>query len=84
LDCSACILTPKMTQVGHHPTIELMTYSEVVEVSGYVGNFKVKIRKKARYIDMDKCTGCGECCTNCPVSYIPQVKGREGNGSREG
>ena len=84
LDCSACILTPKMTQVGHHPNIELMTYSEVVEVSGYVGNFKVKIRKKARYIDMDKCTGCGECCTNCPVSYIPQAKGGDGNGSREG
>jgi len=48
LDCSACILTPKMTQVGSHPYIELMTYSEVEEVSGYIGNFKVKIRKKAR------------------------------------
>ena len=77
LDCSACILTPKMSMVGSHPYIELMAYSEVVEVSGYVGNFKVKIRKKARYIDMDKRTGYGECCTNCPVSYIPQVKGRE-------
>ncbi len=84
LDCSACILTPKMSMVGAHSSIELMTYSEVVEVSGYVGNFKVKIRKKARYIDMDKCTGCGECCTNCPVSYIPQAKGGDGNGSREG
>ncbi len=73
LDCSACILTPKMTLVGSHPYIELMTYSEVEEVSGYVGNFKVKIRKKARYVDENKCTGCGECFNNCPVRYMPQV-----------
>ncbi len=66
LDCSACILTPKMTLVGSHPHIELLTYSEVEEVSGYIGNFKVKIRKKARYVDEDKCTGCGVCQTKCP------------------
>ncbi len=66
LDCSACILTPKMTLVGSHPHIELMTYSEVTEVSGYVGNFKVKIRKKARHVDNDKCTGCGLCQEKCP------------------
>jgi heterodisulfide reductase subunit A len=66
LDCSACILTPKMTQVGSHPYIELLTYSEVEEVSGYIGNFKVRIRKKARYVDEDKCTGCGVCQTKCP------------------
>ncbi len=66
LDCSACILTPKMTLVGSHPHIELMTCSEVTEVSGYVGNFKVKIRKKARYVDEDKCTGCGLCQEKCP------------------
>jgi len=66
LDCSACILTPKMTQVGSHPYIELMTYSDVEEVSGYIGNFKVKVRKKARYVDEDKCTGCGLCQTKCP------------------
>jgi len=66
LDCSACILTPKMTLVGSHPYIELMTYSEVEEVSGYIGNFKVKIRKKARYVDKDKCTGCGVCQEKCP------------------
>jgi len=66
LDCSACILTPKMTQVGSHPYIELMTYSEVEEVSGYIGNFKVRIRKKPRYVDEDKCTSCGLCQTKCP------------------
>jgi len=66
LDCSACILTPKMTQVGSHPHIELMTYSEVEEISGFIGNFKVKIRKKARYVDEDKCTGCGLCQEKCP------------------
>ncbi len=66
LDCSACILTPKMSEVGPHPYIELLTYSEVEEVSGYIGNFKVKIRKKARYVDEDKCTGCGICQEKCP------------------
>jgi heterodisulfide reductase subunit A len=66
LDCSACILTPKMTQVGSHPFIELLTYSEVEEVSGYIGNFKVKIKKKARHVDEALCTGCGVCQTKCP------------------
>ncbi|MFC2003056.1 4Fe-4S binding protein [Chloroflexota bacterium] len=66
LDCSACILTPKMTLVGSHPYIELMTYSEVEEVSGFIGSFKVKVRKKAGYVDTDKCTGCGLCQTKCP------------------
>jgi heterodisulfide reductase subunit A len=66
LDCSSCILTPKMTLVGSHPNIELMAYSEVDEVSGYVGNFKVKIRKKASYVDWEKCNGCGICQEKCP------------------
>ncbi|RLC70059.1 MAG: disulfide reductase, partial [Chloroflexi bacterium] len=66
LDCSACILTPKMSTIGSHPYIELMSYSEVEEVSGYIGNFKVKIRKKARYVDEDKCNGCGVCAEKCP------------------
>jgi len=67
LDCAACILTPKMTTAGQHPYIRLMSYSEVTEVSGYVGNFKAKIKRKARYVDESKCTGCGECPKVCPV-----------------
>ena len=74
LDCSACILTPKMSDVGSHPYIKLMTYSEVVEVSGYVGNFKVKIRKKARYVDEDKCNGCGTCWNMCPAVIVPSQR----------
>lgn len=71
LDCSACILTPKMVSVGHRESIKLFTWSEVVSVSGYLGNFKVKIRKKARYVDTDKCTGCGQCWSHCPSSRFP-------------
>jgi len=67
LDCSSCILTPKMSAVGSHPNIELITYSEVEEVSGYIGNFKVRIRKKARYVDEDKCNSCGVCQEKCPI-----------------
>jgi heterodisulfide reductase subunit A len=68
LDCSACILTPKMTTAGSHPYIQLMTYSEVVESSGFVGNFKVKVKKKPRYVKVTDCTGCDECSKVCPVS----------------
>ncbi|MDI6766108.1 MAG: FAD-dependent oxidoreductase [Bacteroidota bacterium] len=71
LDCAACILTPKMVSVGHRKDITLMTYSEVDSMSGYMGNFKIKVRKKARYIDVDKCTGCGQCWSQCPGTRIP-------------
>jgi len=74
LDCAACILTPKMTAVGQHPNIELLTHAEVVGVDGYIGNFKVRIRKKARYVDVEKCTGCGQCWTLCPSRVIPRAK----------
>ena len=80
LDCSACILTPKMTAVGQNPNIILLTYSEIEDISGFMGNFKVKIRKKARYIDMSKCTGCGECYKNCPVRNVAQIGGKSGAG----
>lgn len=66
LDCSACILTPKMVSAGQHPKIKLMTYSEVEKVSGYVGNLNVSIKHKAKYVNHDKCNGCGLCQEKCP------------------
>jgi heterodisulfide reductase subunit A len=66
LDCSACILTPKMVDVSQHEKINLITYSEIEKVEGYVGNFTVTIRNKARSVDMEKCTGCGDCTAKCP------------------
>jgi len=65
LDCSACILTPKMVDVGRHPNIDLMTYSEVIKTEGSAGHFKVRVRKKPRYVDINKCTGCGLCADAC-------------------
>lgn len=67
LDCSQCILTPRMVEVYQHPKIKLMTYSEVEKVEGFIGNFTVTIRNKARHIDESKCTGCGLCITKCPT-----------------
>lgn len=68
LDCAACILTPKMVSVGQHPNIELLSYSDVTDFSGYVGNFTARIRRRPRYVDEDKCTGCGQCEQKCPLS----------------
>jgi heterodisulfide reductase subunit A2 len=68
LDCSQCILTPKMVEASRHPNIELLTYSEVTEVRGYVGNYTVRILKKPTYVDPDKCNLCGECEKVCPES----------------
>ena len=68
LDCAACILTPKMSEIEHHENIELLTYSEVEGVEGFVGNFKVRVRRKARFIDEEKCTGCGLCAEACRLS----------------
>lgn len=65
-DCSMCILAPKMIEASRHPNIRLMTYSEVEGVAGNSGRFKVKIRKKARFVDEEKCTGCGTCMQKCP------------------
>jgi heterodisulfide reductase subunit A len=66
MDCSICILAPKMSDVGHHPNIELLTNSEVAEVKGYIGNFHVKVLKKPRYVTKD-CSACGECIKVCPI-----------------
>jgi heterodisulfide reductase subunit A len=74
LDCAACILTPKMVQAGKHPNIRLMSSSEVQEVKGFVGNFKVTVRHKAVYVDHAKCTGCGQCWEACPARKIPGTR----------
>jgi len=81
LDCAACILTPKMTIAGQHPNIKLLSYSEVEDVSGYIGNFKVRIKKKARFIDEDKCTGCGRCQEICPTKVASEFE--QGLGQRK-
>ena len=70
LDCSSCILTPKMVLAGNNPNITLLTYSEVQKVDGYVGNFAVTIKKRARYIKTEDCTGCGICWEKCPKKVI--------------
>ena len=71
LDCAACILTPKMVDAAQNENIKIYSYSEVVEVKGYVGNFDVKIKRKARYVKEDKCTGCGLCTEKCPQKKVP-------------
>jgi len=81
LDCSACILTPKMVEASAHDKINIYTYSEVEQVSGFVGDFTVDIRKKARSVDMDKCTGCNICQEKCPKKKIPSEFNR-GIGNR--
>ena len=70
LDCAACILTPKMVDAGSHPNITLHTWSEVTDVSGYVGNFTVKVLHRPRYVDTDLCTGCGICQEKCPAKVV--------------
>jgi heterodisulfide reductase subunit A len=73
LDCAACILTPRMVQAGSHPNITLLTWSEVIDVKGYVGNFVVTIRKRARYVNTALCTGCGICQEKCPKKIVDEV-----------
>lgn len=73
LDCSACILTPKMFDVGAHPNITMLTYSEVEKVDGYIGNFTVRVRRQARHVDESLCTGCGSCWDKCPIKVIDTV-----------
>jgi len=71
LDCAACILTPKMVELAQHPNIELLAYSEVEQVSGHVGSFKVSVRRKASYIDETVCNGCGVCIEQCTWKGVP-------------
>ena len=71
LDCAACILTPKMVDAAQNENIDIISYAQVEKVQGFVGNFSVTIRKKARYVDETKCTGCGLCTEKCPQKKIP-------------
>jgi heterodisulfide reductase subunit A-like polyferredoxin len=73
-DCAMWIISPKLVEVGRHLNIELITYSDLESVEGSPGNFKVKVRKRARSIKADLCTGCGACVENCPVLYQASVK----------
>ena len=71
LDCAACILTPKMVDVAQNEKIRIFSYSEVTDVKGFVGNFDVTIKRKARYVKEDVCTGCGLCTEKCPQKKVP-------------
>ena len=71
LDCASCIVTPKMTEVSQNANIRILSYSEVSRVSGYIGNFEVDIKRHPRYVDEDKCTGCGACIEKCPNKKVP-------------
>ncbi len=71
LDCAACILTPKMVDVAQNENVRIFSYSEVSEIKGFVGNFDVTIKKNARYVKEDICTGCGACVEKCPMKKVP-------------
>jgi len=86
LDCSSCILTPKMVDVGRHPNITLLTYSEVEKVQREGERLRVRVRKKARSVDEEKCTGCGVCAEHCIVRNVPYIEGllRQSEDAAEG
>lgn len=67
-DCSMCIMAPKLVECGRHLNIEIITYADIESVEGSAGNFKVKVKKRARSIDLERCIGCGLCVENCPVT----------------
>ncbi|MBM3323655.1 CoB--CoM heterodisulfide reductase iron-sulfur subunit A family protein, partial [candidate division WOR-3 bacterium] len=69
LDCSACILTPKMVEAARHPNIELLTLATVKKVAGFVGNFKVTVHQEPRFVDLSQCTACGDCAKACPQRF---------------
>jgi heterodisulfide reductase subunit A len=72
LDCSICIEGPKMVEVARNPNIEIISFADILQVDGFIGNFKVRIRKNARFVIPENCTGCGECADICPVEYPNQ------------
>jgi len=67
-DCSMCIMSPKLVECGRHLNIEIITYADIESVQGCAGNFKVRVKKRARSIDLRRCIGCGLCVENCPVT----------------
>ena len=69
-ECSMCTITPVLVETGRHPDVIKMTNSKITKISGEPGNFEVEVFHRARYVDMDKCTGCGDCATACPVKVI--------------
>ena len=69
-DCAMCTMAPRLVEIGRHDNIEIITMADIESVSGEPGNFKIKLKKRARYIDEEKCTGCGLCVSNCPVRNI--------------
>ncbi|MCX7822255.1 MAG: CoB--CoM heterodisulfide reductase iron-sulfur subunit A family protein [Syntrophobacterales bacterium] len=71
-DCSSCMMGPKLVELANHPNIEIFAYSELASVSGEPGRFEVTIRKKARYVDEEKCVGCGICATKCPTKVLDE------------
>jgi NADH:ubiquinone oxidoreductase subunit E len=72
-DCAMCILSPKLVEASRHPNIKLLAYSEVEKMAGEAGSFRLRVRKKARSVDADKCTGCGTCMAACPVQNILRI-----------
>ena len=78
LDCAQCILTPRTVEVGHHENIKLVTYSEVEEVTGEIGDFRVRIRRYPTYVDWDVCTGCGFCQEKCPKRVVSDFERETG------
>lgn len=74
LDCSQCILTPKMVEVAQNPLVTIMTYAELEKLDGFIGNFKATIKKKARHVVVEECTGCGTCWTKCPTKVTSEFE----------